>query len=82
MFMLVCLNGLVSFLTCGLCYVNVAHFSLSSLAALMRGLCCIFAFSHAMNLVGKLLFSVVFCIVCHSACSPSSVNGSDSILLT
>jgi hypothetical protein len=27
------------------------------------------------------LFRVVSCIVCHSACRPSSVSGSDSILL-
>jgi hypothetical protein len=52
MFMLVCLNRLVSFLTFELWHLNVAYLLFSSLAALTRVLCCIFVFSLAMNLVG------------------------------
>jgi len=35
-------------------------------------------FSLAMNLVGKLLFRAMVCIVSHSACHLSSVNRNDS----
>ena len=81
MFMFVCLKRLVSFLTFGLWYVNVAHFLFSFFVVLIWDLCCIFVFSLAMYAFGKLLFCAMVCIVSHSVCRLSSVIGSDSILL-
>jgi hypothetical protein len=81
MFLFVCLKRLVSFLTFGLWYVNVAHFLFSSFVFLVWALCCICVFSLAMCVFGKLLFCAMACIVSHSLCHLSSVSGSDSILL-